>query len=480
MRQPASDDSGEGGRAQGADTPGDGDQGYPSTAEICPEDVDELRSFLETHADVPGYQVWYHRFGDGIPTRVVAEIAFDERTLERPSAAVTLACEQLPPTAEPKRIRFDELDRVAVVEPPAEKYEPRGDTPAERVSGFVGLARFAPERVPLAGLVVALGSDDRAVREPALRALDTLADARPNDCVAALPTLRELLGTPRHATDALEVVATIADERPRDVAPLAEDIVAHLTGDDTERRGVAARCLSSVADHDAADVADAVPALEALVADRGDGWPYAVHALNRVAAEHPERVRPAVPTLTEIVGDESASTNVLLNATGALGRVCSEYPEAGLDGLEAVLALLTADDHRVRANAAGVLSDIALGPVGALVPHVDALTPLLGADDEYLLTNATAALSRVAEVEPGAVAHLTDRFVDLLASDHELVRVNACWALGYLAAESATDALEDRRLHDDSEQVRNRAAWALVEIGTEEGSTAGSDRSDRG
>lgn len=449
-------------------------------AEICPGDVDELRSFLETHADAPGYQVWYRRFGDGIPTRVVAEIAFDERTLERPSAAVTLECERLPPTEEPKRIRFDELDRVAVVEPTAEAYEPRGDAPAERVSGFVGLARFAPDRVPVAELVVALEDDDPAVRETALRALDTLADARPNDCVAALPSLRDSLGAPRHATDALEVLATIADERPRDVAPLAEEIARHLAGDDAEEAALAARCLSAVAGHDAADVADAVPALEALVADRGDGWPYAVHALNRVAAEHPERVRPAVPTLTGIVGDDSASTNVLLNATGALGRVCSEYPEAGLDGLDAVLALLTADDHRVRANAAGVLSDVALGPVGALVPHVDAMTPLLSADDEYILTNATAALSRVAEVEPDAVGHLTDRFVELLASEHELVRVNACWALGYLGAASATDALEDRRLHDDSEQVRDRAAWALVEIGTEEGSTAGSDRSDRG
>lgn len=478
MRHRASDDSSEGRPGQGEETSNRTEGGYPTTAEISPDEIDELRTFLETHDDATAYKVWYRRIGDGIPIRTVAEMSFVERTLERPAAAVTLECELLPPTEEPKRIHFDELDRVAVVDPPASEFEPRGDSPDERVTGFVGLARFAPERVPVAELVAALETDDSAVRESALRALDTLSDARPEDCVAALPTLRALLSEADHETDVLEIVATIADARPEDVAPLADEIATHLHADD-ESRALAARCLSAVAGHDPADVADAVPALEALVNDRGDGWPYALHALNRVAADHPERVRPAVPTLTEIVADAPEDDHVLLNATAALGRVSSEYPDAAVPALEDLLSLLTVDDFRVRANAAGVLSEIALGDVGALVPHVETIAPLLAVDDEHALTNTTATLSRIAEVDPEAVAHLTERFVDLLASEYELVRVNACWALGHLEAEAATEALEERRLTDDSEQVRNRAAWALVEIGSGAGSTADTDGSER-
>lgn len=437
---------------------------YETKGDIRPSGLDEFRSFLAEHADATAYEIAYTD-DEGAQQRLVAELRLIERTVERPAAAIAVECTALKPDEDDWTLRLDSIDRVAALEIPSDEALTAEATPKyDTVSAFLNLARVAPERIDVSDLVAFLRGADADGRDAGLGALRSALSADPGSAEVAVPLLRDLLTEEHNVTRVLEVLATVTDERPAEVAPFVEEIRPYLGDDEGERRAYAAECLSDIAAHDPSDVMAAVPALASLVDDRDDGVTHALFALNRIAADHPSEVLPAAPTLSEAFADETLSVTDRLNATAALGRVASEYPDAGLDAVDDLVELLDSDRVRLRANATGVLSDVAVVHSGALVPHVDELEPLLYSDDEYTLINTSAGLGRVAEVEPEAVQHLTDRFVELLDHDHELVRENACWALGYLEADSALERLEEIRLDDETERVRNIAAWAIAEI----------------
>ena len=437
---------------------------YETKGDIRPSGLDEFRSFLAEHAGAAAYELAYTD-DEGDHQRLVAELRVIERTVERPAAAIAVACSALTPDEDDWTVRLDSIDRVAALEIPSDEALTGEPTPKyDNAGAFLNLARVAPERIDVPDLVAFLRGADEDGRDAGLGALRSALSADPESAEVAVPLLRDLLAEEHNVTRVLEVLATVTDERPAEVAPFVEELRPYLGDDDPKRRAYAAECLSDIAAHDPADVMAAVPALATLVDDRADGATHALFALNRVAAEHPSEVLPAVQTLSEALADPSLSISDRLNATAALGRVASEYPDAGLDAVDDLVELLDCNRVRLRANATGVLSDVAVVHGGALVPHVDELESLLYSDDEYTLINTSAGLGRIAEVEPEAVEHLTDRFVELLDHDHEVVRENACWALGYLEAESALERLEAVRLDDEAERVRNIAAWAIAEI----------------
>lgn len=70
-----------------------------------------------------------------------------------------------------------------------------------------------------------------------------------------------------------------------------------------------------------------------------------------------------------------------------------------------------------------------------------------------------SAYAATVDVEP-AIPSL----IDALDEDFEYSRANACWALGYLEADAALDALEERRTADSSEEVRHAADQAIQMI----------------
>ena len=437
---------------------------YKTRDGVNPSSLDELRGFLAEHDDATTFEIEYTD-DEGAHERTVAELSVIERTVERPAAAIALQCTAFRPDEDDWTVRFDCVDQVTALEVPADGGLATEDEPKYNNAGaFLNLARVAPERIDVPGLVAFLQKADADGRDAGLGALRSAVGADPESAEFALPLLRDLLVEESNVTRVLEVLATITDDRPAEVAPFVGEIRPYLSDDDAECRTYAAECLSDIAAHDPSDVMAAAPALASLVDDRTEGVEHALFALNRIAAEHPSEVLPASPTLSEALADETLSVTDRLNATAALGRVASEYPDAGLDAVDDLVELLDSNNRRLRANASGVLSDVAVVHSGALVPHIDELEPLLHSDDEYTLINTAAGLGRVAEVEPEALRHLTDRFIELLDHDHEVVRENACWALGYLEADSGLDRLEEVRLDDDTERVRNIAAWAIAEI----------------
>jgi hypothetical protein len=274
------------------------------------------------------------------------------------------------------------------------------------------------------------------------------------------------LGDSTHQTSSMSCIAAISTEQPDAVAPFAEELTPHISAE--ARSAAAAQCLADVAANDTADALHAVPALETLVAYRGPGFEHALFALNRIAADHPGEVRPTASTLTAALADDSLPTGPRLNAVAALGQVTSEYPDTGVDAIDAAIELLDADDQMLRANAAGLLGDVATVHANELVSHVDDLAPSLDAEDDYALINASAALARIAERHPPEVDQLADRYISLLDHDHRLVRLNACDALAHLTASQAADTLDRVRRRDEDEQVRQRAEWALSEINNRE------------
>lgn len=440
------------------------DIAYETRGGLNPSSLDDLRGFLAEHDDATAFEIEYTD-GEGAHERTVAALSVIERTVERPAAAVALQCTTLRPDEDDWTVRFDCVDQVTALEVPTDGGLATEEEPKYNNAGaFLNLARVAPERIDVPELVAFLEGADADGRDAGLGALRSAVSADPESAKFALPLMCDLLVEESNVTRVLKVLATISDDRPAEVAPFVEEIRPYLSDDDAERRAHAAECLSDVAAHDPSDVVAAAPALASLVDNRSAGVEHALFALNRIAADHPSEVRPAAPTLSEALADETLSVTDRLNATAALGRVASEFPDAGLDAVDDLVELLDSDNHRLRANATGVLSDVAVVHSGALVPHIDEFEPLLHSDDEYTLINTAAGLGRVAEVGPEAVRHLTDRFVELLDHDHEAVRENACWALGYLEAEAGLERLEEVRLDDDAERVRNIAAWAIAEI----------------
>jgi HEAT repeat protein len=436
--------------------------GLPASAAIMPADIDALRSFLDEHADADAFQIEYTDNGEQ-RTRVAADARVIERTVKRPAAAITIKCVGLPPGTGAFRVRFDDIRSVNAVEPPDDLFAVDGDTPATRASDLADLAAVAPGRVNLPMVVDLLGSSDSAAREAAIDAAGHLANARPEDSLALLPAIHSRLTDDEYTTTVLDCIATLAAAEPSEVAPYVDNVTPYLQADDDQRRRSAARILSEIATQDPSDVVDAVPSLSTVVADYGPGFVHAVFALNQVAGDHPSEVRPAARDLTAVLADTALDAEPRLNASAALGKVASEFPDAAVDAIQSLVELLDADNQRLRANAAGVLSDIATGYAGALVPHVEDLASLLDSDDDYVLVNTTAALSRVAKTNPDTVEPYTDQYIALLDHDHRLVRLNACWALGHVGASNATDKLNDVRKTDSDEAVRTRANWALSE-----------------
>jgi hypothetical protein len=257
-------------------------------------------------------------------------------------------------------------------------------------------------------------------------------------------------------------LADIADQRPAEVAPHVDVVFPLLNIDDSsemERHRAAVRCVSNVAAADPDGLVDTVPALEASLSQR-ESVPHAAYALAKIADVRPSSVKPAAPTLADIVADDSLSDQTRISATAALGRVVGEYPGAAIGAVDDIASLLAAENQKLRNNGVGLLGDIATVHSDLVEPHTDALAAQFPTDNEYTRVNGSAALARIADDFPDAVAPSTDALIELLADDNPTVRENACWALGRLRATGAIDALQ-KAAEDDNEDVRTIAQWAL-------------------
>ena len=454
----------------------DTDPARPTAAAVVPEDVDDLVT-LTDGVDTGIVLLWWK---DGTCRRLT--FAFDVSSVpsgvERdghPTVDVR-AVDDDPPVARP--LPFASVEAVRPVSRAETVTEALPADHARRAATLRGLADHAPHLVDVTVVLCLLeASDDDGARLDALRCLSTLADARPDDCVAAIPRVHDLVVDPPDSivhAGALTCLASLAAALPAEVAPHVRSVFSALDAADDAAVTAGVTCISHVASTDAEAVVDAADRLVDLVtAAEPTVRLHAAYALGRIAVVAPEAIRPAVADLTGVVGDETERTATRLNATCAVGRVAGEWPDVVVDPLPTFVDALDADDAGIRANAAGVVGDVATTQAVAVKRHVAPLFACLDDADDVTRANASTALARVAREFPEAVTDHVDRLVDALEDDHPLVRENACWTLGYLRDEArhARPVLERVRTDDGDERVRGRAAWALDEVG--DGSSVG-------
>jgi HEAT repeat protein len=443
------------------------DGGCPTGTSIEPDEVEAVVEFLEECDEPPGFEITYE--GDSeTKTVLCASVTPKLPSLGRPADVPTITCEPVAPGEPTFSVRAIDVERLAVVDPDPKLYTASAETPAEEAIGYRRLAAADPDAVSVESLLALLDSDSPAASDESLRALSHVASARPGDCTGALPALRALLdgAAPRNPAGALAVLREIAAESPGDVAPMVDVIRPYLVGEEKQARRAAVRCLAEVAEAHPEDVVDAVPALATVLEDEAPGQQHAMYALTCVSREYPEELRPVAETIAARVVDDDLPENTRLNATAALGRVISEYPDVGPDIVDDVAELLDAETPKLRANAAGFVSDMTKRHTVDIRPYTDRFLELLTDDDTYTRINASATVSRLAEDFPDEIAPARETILELLTDDHELVRVNACWALGHLG-ERATDALpalEELRKQEQNEKVLTRAQWAIAAI----------------
>ncbi len=436
---------------------------------VVPDDVADLVAFVEsTDAAVVALRWW-----DGDDRRTTFVVGVDPTPSgvgpDDGSTVDVQSVEADSPVARPITLAAVEAVRPLLTAESVTAALP--DDPPRRAALLRGLAAHAPELVDV-GVVLCLLApevEDAPVLTDALGCLSILAADRPDDCVAAIPRVHALVADPtNHAVHAaaLTCLAALAAARPGEAAPHVESSFPGLDSSDSTVATAAVTCVSHVASGDPESVIDAADRLVGLVtAPDPTVRLHATYTLGRIAVVAPEVIRPEVASLARVVGDETERTATRLNATCAVGRVAGEWPDAVVEHLPTFADALGDSDSGIRANAAGVVGDVAMTHAVAVRRYVDALLARLD-DDSVARANASTALARVARELPETVAPHVDRLVDALDDDDPLVRENVCWTLGYLRddARTARPILERLRTDDGNERVRGRAAWALDEV----------------
>lgn len=324
-----------------------------------------------------------------------------------------------------------------------------------------------PESIDVAELYELTETDDREVQWHALLALDAVAESRPGDVVDRVAACESFLESSEEDVReaALRLFATLADEYPDQVTPVASSVVGEVqTSSNDELLRAAITFVARVADADPAAVVDAAPKLAALLQESPPAENKAVLALARIAKEYPESILPVTRDLLAYAERADGSTGP--SALAALGHVSKEYPNVAESTIPTLVDLLDAESFYVRANAAGLLAELADAYSSQLTDAIPRVTELLEDEDEdeKVRYNATSILARVAKTHPTAVEPAIGSLIGVLDDEFAYSRSNACWALGYLEAAAAESELERLADSDSSEEVRNAARWALQQL----------------
>ncbi|MFB6179089.1 MAG: HEAT repeat domain-containing protein [Halorientalis sp.] len=443
------------------------DGGRPTAAGIVPVDASHLSTFLDEYGETPGFELTFVENGE-TTTGLLWNVSLLAATGDDPSTTPAVRCTPVAPDGDRFTVPVDAVEKLSVVEPPLEAVIARAKTPTERATAFRRVADVDPDAVRVSSILTLLDCEETTTlqQRDAVRALRSVAAARPEECLPAVPILRSLLGHEDLAspTDALATLRAIGESSPGDIAPATSDIIPYLDSERVPARREAAACLAPISREFPSDAVDAIPGLVTVVEDGVDGQGAAVSALNSIASELPEAAKPAAQPLGDATLNESLADDIRLTAAAALGSIVHESPSVAVDTVDDIAQLCDADNYKLRNNAVALLFDVAAVHTDVVEPYVDDIAALLTVNDAYTRTNASGTISRVAEDFPDSVAHLTPTFTDLLTDDDPRVRENACWTLGYLRAADAESALATRAQQDSIKTVQVRAEWALSQI----------------
>ncbi|MFP8958784.1 HEAT repeat domain-containing protein [Natrialbaceae archaeon A-CW3] len=304
-----------------------------------------------------------------------------------------------------------------------------------------------------------------AAHGAAIVALLNVARVRDDVGSAFVDDLGRLLGRPSLETAlVLRCLRQLATNDPEAVLELGDEIVDHVSTKPSDVTQAATGCCVELVDTAPGEFVDLVPTLSTLLESSNDQIrTNSVFVLSSVADEYPEEVKPVVPQLIDGLGDRDHAYQA--NALSALGAVVSAYPAIGTSET-ATLAEIAGPDAppKVRANAVGLLGDIATEHPTDVREHVPVLVGCLHTDDEYLSGNAAAALLHVAVDDSEATEEAIPALLELLDDPSPVVRRNACKALGHLEATVALPQLQSMADDDPDDGVRSIAAWASTRV----------------
>ncbi|MFC6812505.1 HEAT repeat domain-containing protein [Natrialbaceae archaeon GCM10025810] len=324
-----------------------------------------------------------------------------------------------------------------------------------------------PEEVELEELAEILSNPvvPPAAHGAAIVALLNVARVRDDIGEAFVEDLGRVLGRPSLNTAlVLRCLRQLAVNDPEAVLALRDEIVDRISIESTDVTQAATGCCVELIATNPVAFVDQVPTLATLLDSENDQVQNnAVYILSQVAHEYPEEVKPVVPQLIDDIGSREQPYQI--NALSALGAVTSAYPAAGVEATDTIAELVASNaPAKVRANAVGLLGDIAVGHPAELEEHVPLLVDCIQSDDEYLSGNASAALLHVAIDDSEAVEEAIPALIELLDDPSPVVRRNVCKALGHVEATVALEQLKTMAESDPDEEVRSIAAWAAENI----------------
>ncbi|WP_137284537.1 HEAT repeat domain-containing protein [Halorussus salinisoli] len=334
--------------------------------------------------------------------------------------------------------------------------------------GYVASQR--PELVASAvpELVERLDDSEPLPRINATRALSELAAHRPEAVATGRSSLGSLLDSdfPNVRIHSARCLAAIARVAPSEVAPLVSDLVACATD-------MAATTPLGAQGPDGVDDGD--PGRSQVVAEHSTTardqsvlvQTLAAESLTAVAQQQPEAIPYDRRYLAVLSTD--APLPIRRGAVAALEAVARTNPERGRPAIEPLADLLIEDrDEVLQGRAAMALAFLADSyfeeTTAAVRPGASTLCSLLTVDDPEVLSGATGLFTYFAEQYPADVADATPVLRSLLGNDAPSIRARAAFALGFVGDTAERGVLLDVRESDPSEEVREAAAAAIQTI----------------
>lgn len=304
---------------------------------------------------------------------------------------------------------------------------------------------------------------------PGLEALNDVVPSRAADLVETIPWLANHL-TPRASDTVRErtfaCLAGLVEYCPENATHVGgrlarEDFDTISDASESVARE-AARCLRSVTAV-APDGPDYPRLLVALLTVEDSATRVCTAAALRTVAEYdPERVRPSVtPLLDVLVTGPDVFQRDALRTLGAVAVIDSDVARRVVPSALPYLGMEHAD---LRRTAVDVLARVAASHPERVSDYPGRLVPLLDDEDDAVRASASAALAALAPVVPVKVWPAMGRFVALLDDADPAIRRSACRALGHVGATEARTALREIRESDPSGEVREAADAALARL----------------
>lgn len=304
-----------------------------------------------------------------------------------------------------------------------------------------------------------------AAHGAAIVALSNVARVRDDIGKAFVEELETLLGRPSLETPiVLRCLRQLAANDPQAVLEIRDEITNRVSTESTAITQAATGCCVELAAEEPTALIDLVPTLSTLLdSEKKAIRMNAVYILSQVAHEYPEEVKPVVPQLIDGIVDRDEAYQT--NALSTLGAIVSAYPSAGTKATDKLSEIVASDaPTKVRANAVGLLGDIAVESPSELDDHVPQLVDCLKTDDEYLAGNAAAALLHVTVDDCESVEEAIPSLIKLLEHPSPVVRRNVCKALAHFEATVALEQLKSIAKSDPDESVRSVASQTIEQL----------------